>query len=181
MKLNKWWFLYQVYFSLLQNVWLRSTGVQTHMACMSLTVCWLKHSQLWIPSLWQDSSEQAEVQSSPTARTLSAGVIKQPGLHLLLAASLPSPPTLELQAYLRRIVSATVSLWYTQPMLQIGQVFRRSGEAEWVHLTGRAEVAKSAIMFYFQGAKKSHHWLNHLYNIRWFQQFHLMRKSPLLL
>lgn len=48
-------------------------------------------------------------------------------------------------------------------------------------LTGREKVAKSAIRLQFQGGKKSHHWLNHLYNIRWFQQFHLMRKSTLSL
>lgn len=43
------------------------------------------------------------------------------------------------------------------------------------------EGGKSAIRLHFQGGKKSHHWLNHLYNIGWFQQFHLMRKSTLSL
>lgn len=52
---------------------------------------------------------------------------------------------------------------------------RRGGPA------GGEKVAKSAITLHFQGGKKSHHWLNHLYNIRWFQQFHLMRKSTLSL
>lgn len=51
----------------------------------------------------------------------------------------------------------------------------------WGALTGREKVAKSAIRLQFQSGKKSHHWLNHLYYIRWFQQFHLMRKSTLSL
>lgn len=51
----------------------------------------------------------------------------------------------------------------------------------WDGLMGRVEVAKPAIRLHFQGGVKSHHWLNHLCNIRWFQQFHLMRKSTLWL
>lgn len=51
----------------------------------------------------------------------------------------------------------------------------------WGGLMGREKVAKPAFRPHFQGGKKSHHWLNHLYNIRWFQQFHLMRKSTLSL
>ena len=69
--------------------------------------------------------------------------------------------------------------------LRTGQVFSGREELErkehWGGLTGREKVAKSAIRLHFQGGKKSHHWLNHLYNIRWFQQFHLMRKSTLSL
>lgn len=147
---------------------------------MSLTIRWLQHSRMWIPSLWHDNSEQAVVWSSPPARGPSAGAIKQPGLHLLLAVS-PHPRHLSYRptpgsSPLPRFHYDTLTEW-----LQIGQVFRRCDELERDRLTGREEVAKSAIMLYFQGAKKSHHWLNHLYKIRWFQQFHLMRKSPLLL
>lgn len=130
-------------------------------------------------------SPSAHQRETPGSQAFSYSS-SRPSVSSLLP-SLPSPPCCHLTYRPTCLASPLLPNHYdtVAEWLWTGQDFQGREDVErkehWGGLTGREKVAKSAITLHFQGGEKSHHWLNHLYNIRWFQQFHLMRKSTLSL
>lgn len=155
--------------------------------CMSSTVCWL---QLYGRPLFDKETVSGQQFSPPTIGPSSisqrhqAVKLSPPALATHHSAHSPCclltyrPTCLASPLLPNHYDTLTEWLWAGQDFREREQAKRKE---QWGGLTGREKVAKSAIMLHFQGGKKSHHWLNHLYNIRWFQQFHLMRKSTLSL
>lgn len=138
----------------------RPSGLSAAGPRTSLALCWLKHPS--VASRWH-------------------------GAHA--AQRRPALPTLppDLSAVPRLIISAAAgpSLWHTQPAaIGVSKGGKEGGGEETsakVDCRTETRWQSPAITLHSRGGEKSHHWLNHLYNIRWFQQFHLMRKSTLSL
>lgn len=169
---------------LLPSVRRRTTGLQTPEAAASLAMCWPKHprAQLWMPSRWHGNGEWAAAPLTVGPSSIS----ESRAFSCHLRPPFPPPPFLRPSPGRRHLSYRPT--WLAWPLLQYhhdtltawpreGQVFERKGGGWKGRRTGHGRRRWSPP----SAGRNSHHWLYHLYNIRWFQQFHLMRKSTLSL